>query len=65
MISKTTLTELREKLIEIQQAQDECISELGYVITSCREKYNILTKHAKELREAIIFLEKLESHNQN
>ena len=55
----TTATEtMKDELSKIQAAQADCVTEYGHVKTSCRQRYQILTKKAAALREAIDWMSK-------
>jgi protein gp37 len=55
----TTATEtMKDELSKIQSAQADCVTEYGHVKTSCRHRYQILTKKAAALREAIDWMSK-------
>lgn len=47
------LKTLKTRLKRIQQAQAAIVTEAGHVPACYRERYNILTKQAKEFKQAI------------
>lgn len=52
----TAIQAMQIELRRIQQAQNECITEEGFVRTECRYKYQMLTNKARSLSESIEWL---------
>lgn len=57
----TAIQSLTMELAKITLAQADCIHESGYIKNECKYKYNLLVRKARALREAIDWLQTMES----
>lgn len=57
MRNPTALETMKSELRRVQLAQQECLSETGYVRPCYRYKYQILVERGVMLREGIEYLE--------
>lgn len=54
-----TINNLKEELTRLQQAQNMCIDEHGYIYSHYRYKYQMLVEQIRELKSSIEWLDKL------
>ena len=61
----TAIQTLNIELRKIQEAQALCVEDSGLVRSQYRERYNILTKKASELKGSIDWLEAMYADKEN
>ena len=55
----TAIEAMKVELTKIQKAQTDCINESGFVKSSCRYRYQVLTEQAEHFKRSIEWMEAL------
>lgn len=53
----TAITAMQKEITKIDKALAQCVTELGYVKTGCRYRYNLLVRKKRDFRESIEWMQ--------